>query len=472
MSDGLYTFCIVAWLALGAFLYARCARTQSVFALPLTMFFVLTLNHFPGALVCWCSWYEPDYLWMQPDHLELTRVGFVCSTLCLTGVAAGAWLIQQFQSSPAVESEFSAEDHATSDSDASGPPPPEPQPADQDEPDPQPPDADDQVDGELAFFFRIGFAALVLEFLGAGGWVDSMTALLSAGRNLLLASMIVIIVRAHEQGHLTQLVRQFAVVAGLVLGIFLGQGFLGYGVLYVTVVASPILVRMRHRLDLALPGLALAVYIGLSFYCAYMKDRKELRKQIWGGASFIQRIEAASDTLLSVTPFNPYDNEHLRLVDVRLNQNWLVGASVAHLEKNPHFANGETLAMAVLNFIPRVIWPSKPIRAGSMDLVTQYTGIPFAAGTSVGLGLVFEGYINFGWAGVLLFGLALGALVGWLDGVAAAAYHRDAWTTTVFAGLAGLALLPSLTGMIVETSGVLAATLVIMLGIMLLHKKA
>ena len=85
-----------------------------------------------------------------------------------------------------------------------------------------------------------------------------------------------------------------------------------------------------------------------------------------------------------------------------MNQNQLVGAAVQYLESGyAPFATGDTLIQSALAIIPRAIWPDKPVFAGSPGLVTQYTGIQFAAGTSVGVGQVLEFYINFGSPGVV-----------------------------------------------------------------------
>jgi hypothetical protein len=61
--------------------------------------------------------------------------------------------------------------------------------------------------------------------------------------------------------------------------------------------------------------------------------------------------------------------------------------------------------------LPRVLWPEKPVFAGSGDLVSRYTGRRFAEGTSVGVGQVLESYINFGTVGVVLGFLLLGAIL-------------------------------------------------------------
>jgi hypothetical protein len=65
--------------------------------------------------------------------------------------------------------------------------------------------------------------------------------------------------------------------------------------------------------------------------------------------------------------------------------------------------------------VPRALWPAKPVQAGSPRIVSDYTGIQFASGTSVGVGQVLELYINFGTVGVLAGFFVIGGLMSWID---------------------------------------------------------
>jgi hypothetical protein len=76
------------------------------------------------------------------------------------------------------------------------------------------------------------------------------------------------------------------------------------------------------------------------------------------------------------------------------------------------FKHGRTLLVTVLGFIPRAIWPDKPIGLGKE--LTRYTdGVFYSldSGHSVTPTLLGDFYVNFGWFGIfiggLLFGLAL-----------------------------------------------------------------
>jgi hypothetical protein len=140
--------------------------------------------------------------------------------------------------------------------------------------------------------------------------------------------------------------------------------------------------------------------------------------------------------------FDPDNKAHMEAIDLRLNQNILVGRAVHVLEAGrTDYANGETLWSAIIAVIPRALWPDKPVYAGSAGLVTRFTGMEFARGTSVGIGQVMELYVNFGAGGVLVGYVLLGMLLGWLDLRAGAALAASNWKQFALAFMVGLAFL-------------------------------
>lgn len=71
---------------------------------------------------------------------------------------------------------------------------------------------------------------------------------------------------------------------------------------------------------------------------------------------------------------------------------------------------GSQLIGAILFFIPRSIWPSKPVPSG--ELVFSSLNFHF---TDIAFPLPFEGILNFGLAGLPLFALAYGFIVRLID---------------------------------------------------------
>jgi hypothetical protein len=73
------------------------------------------------------------------------------------------------------------------------------------------------------------------------------------------------------------------------------------------------------------------------------------------------------------------------------------------------FRRGSTLLVTALGFIPRAIWPEKPVGIGK-DLTRYYVGPYYepTEGYSVTVTLPADLYLNFGWVGVVLGGFLLG----------------------------------------------------------------
>jgi hypothetical protein len=147
-------------------------------------------------------------------------------------------------------------------------------------------------------------------------------------------------------------------------------------------------------------------FLGLSLFVTYAQQRDEIREVIWyQNAGITKRLEEVSKLVTDFQLLDLSNDLHLTYLDMRLNQNWLVGAGVIrHRDGEAELRYGATVPLWAL--IPRAIWPDKPGIGGSGDLVSTFTGIIFAEGTSVGVGQVLEFYMNFGVPGVL-FGFAL-----------------------------------------------------------------
>jgi oligosaccharide repeat unit polymerase len=74
-------------------------------------------------------------------------------------------------------------------------------------------------------------------------------------------------------------------------------------------------------------------------------------------------------------------------------------------------SNGEQLLGALLFFIPRAIWPTKPLGSGH----TVISGLNQFYFTNVSAPLASESYINFGIVGVIIGAIILGKLLKWID---------------------------------------------------------
>lgn len=219
------------------------------------------------------------------------------------------------------------------------------------------------------------------------------------------------------------------------------QGFLGFGIAALIVIFAFVSTFYRPRWKVIV-GAMLAMYLGLSLFVTYFRDRAELRQIVWyQRPSVWTRLESVADTLLKFEWIDFARIEHLERIDERLNLNTQVGMSIEYLYLGyEEFARGGTLVDAACGMIPRILWPGKPARAGGNELVSKYTGLDFSEETSVGIGQVMEFYVNFGLPCVIVGFFLFGALLGALDRIAGSLLARGDWQGCVLWFLAGVGM--------------------------------
>jgi hypothetical protein len=246
-----------------------------------------------------------------------------------------------------------------------------------------------------------------------------LQAISAAGLYLFVAAICLSCWQAWQQRDGKQFILWLAMACSLPLVTVTTMGFISYGAAATLVVLIFVASFYQPRWQ-TLVAAGLVVVLGLSIYVTYMGDRGDIRNTVWGGKDFQSRFEVIAGTFQKFETIDLTNQDHLELIDTRLNQNGLVGQSVEYITGGQAtFARGKTFLEAMVAPIPRLLWPDKPVMAGSGNLVADYTGQSFSAGTSVGVGQVMEFYLNFGFAGVFLGFLILGILLRVMDMVAA-----------------------------------------------------
>ena len=291
------------------------------------------------------------------------------------------------------------------------------------------------------------------------GRIPTVSAVVVQGWNLLVVGLGLMCWLAWRARREQAFVRWFIVALCLPLVTVVTQGFIGYGMAAATrdprvhrqLLSAPV-ETARHGAHSQLRGIVAVRHV-------HARSHGDSR----GGVERPTACRADSRVQLTLSTFEWFDlhnQDHLVRIDDRLNQNLLVGAAVQYMDAGlAPFAYGQTLYQGVIAVIPRAIWPTKPVVAGSGSLVTQYTGIQFAEGTAVGIGHVMEAYISFGVIGVIGGFIALGTLIGAIDGAAGRRLRAGDLRGFVQWFLPGLSFL-QVGGSIVElTSSVAAAVL-------------
>lgn len=306
-----------------------------------------------------------------------------------------------------------------------------------------------------------------LVIMGLASWIaeltplshlPSITAVISGGKQLLIGAICLKCWLAWINSDRRALFLWLA--AGFVFPLYtmLVLGFLGFGITYLLSILIFVGTFYRPRWRVILAGFV-AIYAGLSVYLGYFEDRVQIRNAVWGGQPMEVRLDALRKMVGDIAPFDPSNPLHRELIDERLNQNWLVGACMNYVPEFHDYADGQTLYVALLSLVPRAIWPDKPFSAGSGNLVSDFTGLRFAEGTSVGIGQVMEFYINFGWPGVAIGFFVLGLFLRYVDVRVSTSIRDRVWADAGLWFAVGLSAMQQI-GQLAEITSSMAAAAV------------
>lgn len=304
--------------------------------------------------------------------------------------------------------------------------------------------------------FAIGLVTylLVLPFASR---IPSLTSVVSNLNNLQVVGAVIGLYQGVAERSVRKALLWLCVIPLLPFLTIATAGFLGFGIASVISILAFLISQVRFRWWHVLVAITI-VYLALSLYVTYMRSRGEIRSAVWGGEEYAARVDTIATEFGRWEWFDWRNSDHLFLIDGRLNQNFLIGAAKQNLDNGLiPYGNGETLQRAWLGFIPRVIWPDKPIVAGGNEIVTHYTFIEFAFGTAVALGQVMEFFINYGQTGVIVGFAALGVIFGWIDLRAITHLRSGNFYGFLRWYLPGLAMLKPLDDFSVVTAGAASA---------------
>ncbi|MBD3830293.1 MAG: oligosaccharide repeat unit polymerase [Arcobacter sp.] len=98
-----------------------------------------------------------------------------------------------------------------------------------------------------------------------------------------------------------------------------------------------------------------------------------------------------------------------------------VAFSLKHYGNDLDFLGGHTYYSILVNPIPRVFWPEKPVGFGRILAWDQ--GFHHSTNVSLAAGIAGEGYAGFGWSGVIVLSLIMGMYSGFMAKVAWRCFH-------------------------------------------------
>jgi hypothetical protein len=272
----------------------------------------------------------------------------------------------------------------------------------------------------MRVFERLGRRALAIGVVGyfvlvpLAARVQSLTSVVSTLGTLMILGFWLVLYGAAVAGDRRRTLTTLALLPLLPLATLVMGGFLGYGIYWVLSVVAFLFVTTRRRIWFYI-GAPVGVLLGLSLFVTYMGQRAGIRELVWEEHSgMLDRLDRVSAIVTEFQLLDLASPAQVTTLDDRLNQNALVGAAVIYHEDGfAPLAYGGTIPPWAL--IPRAAWPDKPETGGGGNIVSDFTGIRFAEGTSVGAGQVLEFYVNFGTPGLLAGFVLLGYFLMRLD---------------------------------------------------------
>jgi hypothetical protein len=157
------------------------------------------------------------------------------------------------------------------------------------------------------------------------------------------------------------------------------------------------------------------IVIGVVFLAALQHTKNNYRAAVWredGQASLTALSNASNQSTENASIF---DKAYYYPILERLNQGWLVSATMEKIPKEQPFENGSTLMTAIINsLVPRLLNPDKET-AGGWAKMAKFTNIKKNNQTSMNIGLLGEAYINFGKFGAPFWILFYGIVIGFFE---------------------------------------------------------
>lgn len=286
--------------------------------------------------------------------------------------------------------------------------------------------------------------------------VPSITAAVEIGSMVWMIAVMVALPLAFRSRSLTQIALWFGALSLYPLLCLVDNGFLVWGV-NAAIVCLSFMAVLTKQMWRIWAGLAALIVLGMGLFATYVGMRDEIRKVVWGGEKLERRWSESWRLVTEFRLMDLHNPEDLYAVNWRLNQNYLVGMAMKRLQKGEvDYYKGKTVVQGFQAMIPRILWPGKPVFAGSGNIVMEMTGFYVGKGTSYGVGNVLEFYINFGMPSLVVGFMLLGWILGKLDYLGAMALSDGDYPRVIVCILPAMALIQPERAIVEMASGAAA----------------
>ncbi|HAN39748.1 MAG TPA: hypothetical protein DCQ29_12660 [Chitinophagaceae bacterium] len=177
---------------------------------------------------------------------------------------------------------------------------------------------------------------------------------------------------------------------------------------YVSIIVLLILVSQNRKINWGL--ILLGGFVAVLFIGVLQNVKSDYREQTWSGTK-----EAGSGSFYESVRKNVNndvtDIEYYMPAIYRLNQGYLVSATMIKVPSEQPYVMGETIINSIANsLIPRFLYPTKE-EAGGREKIARFTNLTLVGNTSMNIGLLGEAYVNFGKEISIIFFLLWGAVL-------------------------------------------------------------
>jgi len=154
------------------------------------------------------------------------------------------------------------------------------------------------------------------------------------------------------------------------------------------------------------------LFISLAIFIQILKG--DYREATWKEGKEGNVSNFAATTKAKSEQNELFTLEKLKQSNIRINQGFIITNIMNNVPEKENYSNGQELIQILeAAILPRVIAPNK-LNAGDRFFFMKWAGFPIAAGTSMGLSSIGDGYVNFGKFGGMLFMFFLGLLFSYV----------------------------------------------------------
>jgi hypothetical protein len=277
----------------------------------------------------------------------------------------------------------------------------------------------------LRWLFIYGFGFMLADRVA--GDLPSVGAAIRAGKSLVLVGILLGALQSLQRGHKGRFLLWLGSLFLYPFFGLLGEGFLSYATITLAIAFSFLFVFYRPRWHVMVLG-PVFIYTVMSFFVGYMREREGIREDIFMETGWETRMEKARAIFTEFEWLDLNKESHREPIDNRLNQNLFIGKTVVRMTSGELAPlSGYTVQQGLWSMVPRILWPGKPMTAGSRGIMSYLIGEQLSETTSFGLGQVLEYYANFKRIGMVLFMFAFGWALAELDLRCGLALRRGDW---------------------------------------------